>query len=464
MWPILFKVDQISSCRPLLAGIFCGENKPFCVKEFLNPFVHELKILEDGIMIMDRLFHVRISCIIADAPARSFVKGTKGHTAYHGRKRCEDEGSWAGRMTYSCKPHILRTDDRFKLQIDSDHHVNVSPFLELDIGLVSQVVLDYMHLICLGVTRKLFNLWTCGPLLTRLPAKNVRQISLYLHSISKSLPEEFARKPRSLRDLNRFKATEFRTLLLYTGPCALRGVLPTRQFEHFMLLSCATYILLSKDAANPGWNKIAQKLIQDFVIKMQSICGSSTIVYNVHSLLHMADNALNYSCLDNVSAFPFENYLQRIKKMVRGQKLHLQQVVKRVLELENTKRFVNNSVRPLGPRKLKGTECKKFYTKDMLISSRDGDNCFVSKNKRILLVRQIKIENGIASICVQEFIKTKPVFSYPIDLKLLNIEKVTPKFSATRWEGIECLKTKCVSLPYKYKSVNYLCRRRRTAH
>jgi hypothetical protein len=187
MWPILFKVDQNSSCRPLLAGIFCGENKPFCVKEFLNPFVHELKILEDGIMIMDRLFYVRISCIVADAPARSFVKGTKGHTAYHGCERCEDEGSWAGRMTYSCKPHILRTDDRFKHQIDSDHHVNVSPFLELDKGLVSQVALDYMHLIGLGVTRKLFNLWTCGPLLSRLPAKNVRQISLYLQSISKSL-------------------------------------------------------------------------------------------------------------------------------------------------------------------------------------------------------------------------------------------------------------------------------------
>jgi hypothetical protein len=53
-------------------------------------------------------------------------------------------------------------------------------------------------------------------------------------------------------------------------------------------------------------------------MKMQLIYRSSTIVYNVHSPLHVADDALNYGCLDNVSAFRFENYLQHIKKMVRG--------------------------------------------------------------------------------------------------------------------------------------------------
>jgi hypothetical protein len=99
MWPILFKVDQVELCRPQIAGLFCGECKPICVTEFLRPFVNEMKNLEnDGFVTTEIQFYVKISCIIADAPARSFVKGVKGHTAYHGCERCEDEGSWSGRM------------------------------------------------------------------------------------------------------------------------------------------------------------------------------------------------------------------------------------------------------------------------------------------------------------------------------------------------------------------------------
>uniref|UniRef100_A0A8B9REN1 SCAN box domain-containing protein n=1 Tax=Astyanax mexicanus TaxID=7994 RepID=A0A8B9REN1_ASTMX len=62
------------------------------------------------------------------------------------------------------------------------------------------------------------NLWLKGPLNTRLPSNTVKRISenLYLY-----IPEEFARKTRPLSEVARWKATEFRQFLLYTGPVVL---------------------------------------------------------------------------------------------------------------------------------------------------------------------------------------------------------------------------------------------------
>ncbi|ODM86520.1 hypothetical protein Ocin01_20162, partial [Orchesella cincta] len=151
MWPILVRVDQ-SSSSPFLAGVYSGEAKPSSVKEFLEAFIEEIKELENtGLFISRCHYNIRISCVIADAPARSFVKCVKNHTGYHACERCEDEGDWDGRVILSTTAGKLRTDSGFKAGIDRDHHTSISPLIDLKLGLVSQIVLDYMHLICLGI-------------------------------------------------------------------------------------------------------------------------------------------------------------------------------------------------------------------------------------------------------------------------------------------------------------------------
>lgn len=102
-----------------------------------------------------------------------------------------------------------------------------------------------MHVVCLGVMRKLFCAWC---------QKNFA----YVNSITKLVPREFARRPRGLDESLRWKATQLRLFLLYTGPVTLREICPKPFYEHFMVLHTAIKILVDKNLAE-RFNGYAQQ-------------------------------------------------------------------------------------------------------------------------------------------------------------------------------------------------------------
>lgn len=59
------------------------------------------------------------------------------------------------------------------------------------------------------------------------------------------------------------------------------------------------------------------------------------VVYNVHGLTHLADDARAYGRLDEFSAFTFENFLGYIKTLIRKPSNPAQQVVRRLSEGSN---------------------------------------------------------------------------------------------------------------------------------
>ena len=64
--------------------------------------------------------------------------------------------------------------------------------------------------------------------------------------------------------------------------------------------------------------------------------GPTFTVYNIHSLIHIADDAeLFNATLDEISSFPFDNYMQTLKRYVRNATNPLVSIVKRVTELDN---------------------------------------------------------------------------------------------------------------------------------
>jgi hypothetical protein len=183
--------------------------------------------------------------------------------------------------------------------------------------MITNFPLDYMHLICLGVTKRLLVTWTSGPLNQRLSKRNIEIVSQRLLELQVQVPEEFARRPRSLKDLPHWKATEFRMFLLYTGPIVLKDILPHDLYQNFILLSSAVSILVDKTLCT-SYIDYAKDLLKLFVKRYGVLYAPSAVVYNIHGLIHIADDARNFGTLDEFSCFPFESYLGHLKKMVRS--------------------------------------------------------------------------------------------------------------------------------------------------
>jgi len=66
-----------------LVGVFEGTSKPNCALDFLQEFIEELNVLtHDGINFGSKHFQIITRCFVMDAPAKSFVLGTKGQLLF----------------------------------------------------------------------------------------------------------------------------------------------------------------------------------------------------------------------------------------------------------------------------------------------------------------------------------------------------------------------------------------------
>lgn len=190
--------------------------------------------------------------------------------------------------------------------VDDNHHLGPTPLTTLSINCVSDFVLDYMHLLCLGVTRKMIKCWISGLLNVRIGAQKAQEISSKLLGLSAFVPREFVRKQRSLSEINRWKATAFRLFLLYTGIVALKGNLKDELYNNFLLIFVASSILINPNGCDELY-AYADTLLTLFVRDMQALYGHTMCLYNVHGLTYLSSDAEKFGSLDNVSAFPFEN-------------------------------------------------------------------------------------------------------------------------------------------------------------
>lgn len=228
----------------------------------------------------------------------------------------------------------LRTHDSFVLRTHEDYHItNVNTIL-LDLpnfNIVQKFSLDYMHLTCLGVMRKLILLWMKGPLSVRLPSSKIKLISSNLRSIKNNIPVEFSRKPRDLEEICRWKATELRQFLIYSGPLVLKDCLSEKCYMNFMVLHISMIILISPNLGK--YLEFAQSLLNYFVKSFQVIYGKHLISHNIHGLLHLCQDYKLFGPLDNVSCFPFENFMKTFKAMLRKHEKLLEQIVKRFKEI-----------------------------------------------------------------------------------------------------------------------------------
>ena len=436
LWPILCRViigDSYSKVFPV--AIFCGKSKPKSVDEYMNQFVQEVfELTVNGLELKGTVFSVSIHSFVCDAPARQYLKKIIAHSGFHSCERCVIRGESGPKFVEtSC---TLRDNTSFRAHLYDYHQKegSPSPLIELPIDMIAQFPLDYMHLVLLGVVKRILRLWlgttdfkvTTFSSNFRLNAKqNDKKIRERVTLCSDNITSEFQRRPRQMDENKYFKAHEFRTLLCYTIPFIFYGVFNNEQvYSHFLILVVSFRVMLGSKPT-PNLVQYVRDLLRRFVVQVQELYGTTHMTYSVHGLLHVPDDYERYGVLDRISAFPFESYMQKLKGYVSRPGQELQQIVKRKHEqslLEICPNALNESAEmrrkheggPLG----QFHECpvdaqfeEVFYNgKRYSTTRRDSYICVEGKYGKI--VNFVQISDKLYTL-VQFFQYTSNFFVYP---------------------------------------------------
>lgn len=426
LWPILCSVVNVLPVHVFPVALAGGSNKPTNL-DFLIDTVRDLNtLLIRGLTVGVNNYTVILKAVVCDAPARAMVKSIKQYSGYAGCDKCEENGSWLGRMTFQ-KIGQLRTNERFRRKEQPQHHNGTSPFCELSIDMIKTFPIDYMHQCCLGVQKKLLLAWMRGKKETKLSSGQICEISSSLLNLRKNIPKIFARKPRSLLEIDRWKATELRLFLLYIGKLVLKKVLKRELYNHFLIFSVAISILVSPALVSKN-SVYAHELLVCFVDQCRQLYGPEFLTYNLHSMTHLASEAVEHGSLDNCSAFRFESYLFEMKKMVRSGRSPVTQIVKRLSELKPQK-VCELRVAPVkfeAPNNAYITEMLECCEVLNMVSSSCSPGSELLANKhRYLLCRVHKIHSSFFDHpCDSRIIGTYTVHNRDSSLQVLSESKL----------------------------------------
>jgi hypothetical protein len=340
-WPIICGITDVESSL-FLVGLYFGPSKPESSQVFLEDTIKDLKmVLFDGFMHKGRHISVALECFCCDTPARSFIKGTKGHSGYFGCDYCVQKGVYIdGVVAFPEISAVRRTNASFRNQSQESHHRYISPLIELqNFDLVCGLPLDYMHSVCKGVVLSLLDKLKFGNVPYRCSRSIQNVISERLYMLRAKIPTDFQRRPRSLNHVAMWKASELRLFLLYLSPCVLlNSGVHEEYYKNFMLLSLIMRILCDKNMCYK-LNTYVYDLVKTFIAQIETMYGQRALTYNCHTLIHLVEQTQIYGNVDKFSCFKFESFIHFLKKTIRSANNPLEQAVNRINEVGQSLSF-----------------------------------------------------------------------------------------------------------------------------
>lgn len=409
-----------------LVGLYHGYKKPEDLNLFLEDFVEEVsQLVNSGFSVNGADYSVKLKGFVCDAPAKAFIKGIKHHTGSFSCTKCEQEGEFINNRM--CFPDIhskVRTDNAFRTRINEEHHRENSILENIpEFDMITGFPLDYMHLICLGVMKKLVGIWCNGPPPHKLSSHQLQELSVSLVSQSRNIPIEFCRKPRTLNEYKRWKATEFRQFLFYTGPVVLKAHLPRDNYLNFLSLHVALSILANSKSTVQQID-YAHSLLIYFVQTFIILYGKYLVSHNVHNLLHLTNDVKLFGNLDSFGAFQFENFMQIFLKYTRKPDNPISQIVKRFQEAMNAN---ENVLKPKiivhGPAKehsegplienCNPPQYSEYRCPTFCIQITHPNNCFGLNDGSIIVVRNIATKNKNLMVIGQKYKNSQDFYKQP---------------------------------------------------
>lgn len=309
--------------------------------------------------------HIRSSIII-------LFTGTVNFNGYSSCLKCTTMDEYdhdTHRISFPRIDMPRRTDETFRDRTDSDHHKMDTSLEKLPIDMIKSIpVSDSLHLLDLGIIKRLLTGYVYGTLglRTKWSANVIKSVSDFL--LRCRMPSEIHRAIRALDCLKFWKGTEYRTFGLYLGRyierLCIRGDIPT-----FYVIFCGIVICYSRSYSN--YIHVADELFKTFIERYIQIYGIDSISSNIHNLCHLVDEVKDFGDLSTFNTYPFENCLQKIKKLLRTGNKPLPEVARRIFEINNLQRPQNyNKKYPILKNKNSGNNCGQskythFFTKSI---------------------------------------------------------------------------------------------------
>ena len=323
--PIRFRCDNVVIC-----GLWVGQSKPD-MSALLKPImddIDQLNLLGFSFCSPEGRKTVRVKLLfgIFDLVAKAKVLNFKQFNGVHGCPTCVHPGEHQGSRVYlPGSSYSVRTMAGIERAIAQGNRCGTivegvkgeSP-LHKYMNLVDGMPVDYMHCVLEGVTKSLLVLWTDSK-----HSSKPFSIRRHVHELDQCLlkqtpPQEFRRPPRSIiRDLSYWKASEFRSWLLFFSLPLLVNILPPLYFHHFSLLVCAMHLLLLKQITLTQCS-IAEKMLCDFYSLLPELYGVRSCTINAHNLIHLPQFARLWGPCWTHSALSFESHNGNLKKMIHS--------------------------------------------------------------------------------------------------------------------------------------------------
>jgi len=137
-----------------------------------------------------------------------------------------------------------------------------------------------------------------------------------------------------------------------------------------------------------------QKNFYFILFKIMKFYGKNNMIYTVHNLIHLSDDAKQFGPLDSFSVFPFENHLHSLKKLLRKYEklLSRHRITKRKTanKYKPSKSILKYSILISQNKKEIPFECSqsyetlKFCDFKLSCSSRANRFCFLKSNKVLM--------------------------------------------------------------------------------
>lgn len=182
----------------------------------------------------------------------------------------------------------------------------------------------------------------------------------------------------------------------------------------------------------------SQALLNLFVENFQIVFGKNSVSFNIHNLLHLKESIEYVGDLSSCTAYPFENYLQILKKSVKKPTQVLEQIYRKLVEENCGVASYQSGFNATGT---------KYSFNDCVLTTKNPDNfCYVKNNMPVKILKFVQDNRGC--IVCQKFKNIRKFYKEPCDSTLLGIFLVETSNSEETFliDDIQC---KAIAFPHK---------------